>query len=198
MSWAEWPDAALPCRRGRWRLGSRRLQQQRDRAQHPEGDDPVRHDKDSTTSGFALRCRICSWHGRDGKCLSARAYALRALVNWLDPTVKRTGKSLEELEQVFLSANRPTSIIMRFASTEEVANMVVYVCSQQASATTGAALRVDGGGVWDPSANGPERNQVPTPDTRSFCILQGPKNYADFVTRRFQPDVSGLGFAPAN
>jgi NAD(P)-dependent dehydrogenase (short-subunit alcohol dehydrogenase family) len=54
---------------------------------------------------------------------------------------KQTGKSLEEVEQDFLSANRPTSIIKRFASTEEVANMVVYVCSQQASATTGAALR---------------------------------------------------------
>jgi enoyl-[acyl-carrier-protein] reductase (NADH) len=39
------------------------------------------------------------------------------------------------------------SIIKRFASTEEVANMVVYVCSQQASATIGGALRVDGGVV---------------------------------------------------
>jgi NAD(P)-dependent dehydrogenase (short-subunit alcohol dehydrogenase family) len=69
------------------------------------------------------------------------------LVNWLDPMAKQTGKSLEEVEQDFLSANRPTSIIKRFSSTEEVANMVVYVCSQQASATTGAALRVDGGVV---------------------------------------------------
>ena len=34
-----------------------------------------------------------------------------------------------------------------FASVDEVANMVVYVCSPQASATTGAALRVDGGVV---------------------------------------------------
>ena len=69
------------------------------------------------------------------------------LLNWLEPLVKQTGKSLEEVEQDFLSANRPTSIIKRLVSTEEVANMVVYVCSQQASATTGAALRVDGGVV---------------------------------------------------
>ena len=69
------------------------------------------------------------------------------LLNWLEPVAKQTGKSLGEAEQDFLSANRPTSIIKRFASTEEVANMVVYVCSQQASATTGAALRVDGGVV---------------------------------------------------
>ncbi|HWE79033.1 MAG TPA: SDR family oxidoreductase, partial [Pseudolabrys sp.] len=43
--------------------------------------------------------------------------------------------------------HRPSSIIKRLASVEEVANMVVYVCSPQASATTGAALRVDGGVV---------------------------------------------------
>ncbi|HUA22800.1 MAG TPA: SDR family oxidoreductase [Steroidobacteraceae bacterium] len=40
-----------------------------------------------------------------------------------------------------------TSLIRRFATTDEVANMIVYVCSEQASATTGAALRVDGGVV---------------------------------------------------
>ena len=51
------------------------------------------------------------------------------------------------IEQQFLTAFRPTSLIKRFATTEEVANMVVYVCSEQASATTGAALRVDGGVV---------------------------------------------------
>jgi NAD(P)-dependent dehydrogenase (short-subunit alcohol dehydrogenase family) len=42
---------------------------------------------------------------------------------------------------------RPTSLINRFSTTDEVANMVIYVCSEQASATSGAALRVDGGVV---------------------------------------------------
>ena len=69
------------------------------------------------------------------------------LLNWLEPVARRTGKTLEEVEQEFLRDNRPTSLIKRFASTEEVANMVVYVCSPQASATSGAALRVDGGVV---------------------------------------------------
>jgi NAD(P)-dependent dehydrogenase (short-subunit alcohol dehydrogenase family) len=55
------------------------------------------------------------------------------------------GISQEEAERDFLKENRPTSLIGRFATTEEVANLVVYVCSSQASATTGAALRVDGG-----------------------------------------------------
>lgn len=55
--------------------------------------------------------------------------------------------SQEEGEQHFLKTKQPTSLIKRLATTDEVANMVVYVCSEQASATTGAALRVDGGVV---------------------------------------------------
>lgn len=60
---------------------------------------------------------------------------------------KEAGKTLAEMEKSFIAEHRPSSIIRRVASVEEVANMVVYVCSKQASATTGAALRVDGGVV---------------------------------------------------
>jgi NAD(P)-dependent dehydrogenase (short-subunit alcohol dehydrogenase family) len=67
------------------------------------------------------------------------------LENWMKSASVAKGISQEEAEQQFLKENRPTSLIGRFATTEEVANLVVYVCSQQASATTGAALRVDGG-----------------------------------------------------
>jgi NAD(P)-dependent dehydrogenase (short-subunit alcohol dehydrogenase family) len=60
---------------------------------------------------------------------------------------KDQGVSQAEMEAQFVAQNRPTSLIKRLATPEEVANMVVYVCSPQASATTGAALRVDGGVV---------------------------------------------------
>jgi NAD(P)-dependent dehydrogenase (short-subunit alcohol dehydrogenase family) len=60
---------------------------------------------------------------------------------------KEKGVSEAEIEKQFIAQNRPTSLIRRVADVEEVANMVVYVCSPQASATTGAALRVDGGVV---------------------------------------------------
>ncbi|NIJ43418.1 NAD(P)-dependent dehydrogenase (short-subunit alcohol dehydrogenase family) [Parvibaculum indicum] len=56
-------------------------------------------------------------------------------------------KSLEEVGVDFVKKNRPSSIIQRAARVEEVANMIVYACSKEASATTGAALRVDGGVV---------------------------------------------------
>ena len=59
----------------------------------------------------------------------------------------QSGESLEETAAAFVMKNRPTSIIQRAASMEEVANMAVYIASPQASATTGAALRVDGGVV---------------------------------------------------
>ena len=53
----------------------------------------------------------------------------------------------ERVANEFVKEHRSSSIIQRVAQPQEVANMVVYVCSQQASATTGAALRVDGGVV---------------------------------------------------
>ncbi|SDR79186.1 NAD(P)-dependent dehydrogenase, short-chain alcohol dehydrogenase family [Halopseudomonas sabulinigri] len=63
----------------------------------------------------------------------------------LEPMVKKQGVSLQQAGDAFVKAKRPSSIIQRIATTEEVANMVVYTCSPQASATTGAALRVEGG-----------------------------------------------------
>ena len=55
------------------------------------------------------------------------------------------GASFEAFEKEFFEKVRPSSVIRRFSTTEEVANMVTYVASPLASATTGAALRVDGG-----------------------------------------------------
>ncbi|MDY2562338.1 SDR family oxidoreductase [Pseudomonas syringae] len=71
------------------------------------------------------------------------------LADMLQAEVQRGSKSLESVAAEFVMEHRPSSIIQRAASTEEVANMVVYVCSPQASATTGASLRVDGGVVDD-------------------------------------------------
>lgn len=69
------------------------------------------------------------------------------LSNWMKSTAQEQGITQEQAEREFLKTARPTTLINRFATTEEVANMVVYACSEQASATTGAALRVDGGVV---------------------------------------------------
>ena len=60
---------------------------------------------------------------------------------------KAAGVSVAELEKDFFVTFRPTSLTKRFASAEEVANLSVYLCGEGASATTGAAMRVDGGVV---------------------------------------------------
>jgi NAD(P)-dependent dehydrogenase (short-subunit alcohol dehydrogenase family) len=69
------------------------------------------------------------------------------VVDFFAKLAKEQGLSEEEMERRFIAEHRPTSLIRRLATVEEVANMVVFVCSLQASATTGTALRVDGGVV---------------------------------------------------
>jgi len=53
--------------------------------------------------------------------------------------------NIEQMAAEFVREHRSSSLLQRMATPEEVANLVVYACSPQASATTGAALRVDGG-----------------------------------------------------
>jgi NAD(P)-dependent dehydrogenase (short-subunit alcohol dehydrogenase family) len=67
------------------------------------------------------------------------------VIDFFGKMAKEQGVSHEQMEKDFIAQHRPTSIIRRLASVDEVANMVVYACSKEASATTGAALRVEGG-----------------------------------------------------
>lgn len=55
------------------------------------------------------------------------------------------GKSFEDFQKEFFTTVRPASLLGRFASVEEVAAMIAYVCSPLAAATNGASLRCDGG-----------------------------------------------------
>lgn len=69
------------------------------------------------------------------------------VADMLAADVQRTGDSLEKVAADFVAQHRGSSILRRAATVDEVANMIIYVSSEQASATTGAALRVDGGVV---------------------------------------------------
>jgi len=53
----------------------------------------------------------------------------------------------EQAEQEFMRLHRPQSLLQRLIEPEEIANLVCYLASPLASATTGAAVRVDGGYV---------------------------------------------------
>lgn len=64
---------------------------------------------------------------------------------FLDDYAEQTGIPRDEAEAHLIPSIRPTSLLKRFATEEEVANMIIYACSNQASASNGAALRVEGG-----------------------------------------------------
>jgi NAD(P)-dependent dehydrogenase (short-subunit alcohol dehydrogenase family) len=71
----------------------------------------------------------------------------RGVRDFVESLGKAQGMSFDQTEKEFFEKARPTSLIKRFAAPEEVASLVAYIASPLASATTGAALRADGGVV---------------------------------------------------
>ena len=69
----------------------------------------------------------------------------RGVTDFVQDMAQASGKTFDQVEAEFFDQVRPTSLIKRFGSPEEVASLVAYVASGLASATTGAALRADGG-----------------------------------------------------
>jgi NAD(P)-dependent dehydrogenase (short-subunit alcohol dehydrogenase family) len=66
---------------------------------------------------------------------------------FLESTAKQGGTSREAVVDGFFASVRPSFLLKRFTTTDEVASMVTYLCSEAASATTGSSIRVDGGVV---------------------------------------------------
>jgi NAD(P)-dependent dehydrogenase (short-subunit alcohol dehydrogenase family) len=73
--------------------------------------------------------------------------ASEALSSFIAQRAEEDGVDFATVERDFFTHVRPSSILQRFATPEEVAAMIVYICSSLASATNGASLRVDGGVV---------------------------------------------------
>jgi len=76
--------------------------------------------------------------------------ASEGVSDFVGSLAEQAGQSREQVEQEFFEKSRPSSLLKRFATPDEVAALVVFVCSALSSATNGAALRVDGGVVRSP------------------------------------------------
>jgi len=64
---------------------------------------------------------------------------------FVDALAKQQNKSKDQIEKEFFEQARPSSLLKRFGTVEEIASMVTYIAGEPSSATNGAALRVDGG-----------------------------------------------------
>ena len=73
--------------------------------------------------------------------------ASEGIKTFIGRMVQEQGKDEDAIEEEFFQADRPTSLLQRFIEPEEVAAMIVFVCSPVSSATNGASLRADGGVV---------------------------------------------------
>jgi NAD(P)-dependent dehydrogenase (short-subunit alcohol dehydrogenase family) len=67
------------------------------------------------------------------------------VAGFINDLARQQNKTKEEMENDFFKTARPTSLLQRFSTTDEVANMITYLSSPLSSATNGAAIRVDGG-----------------------------------------------------
>jgi NAD(P)-dependent dehydrogenase (short-subunit alcohol dehydrogenase family) len=73
--------------------------------------------------------------------------ASEGVSTFVEQMAQAQGVDFKTMEREFFATARPSSLLRRFATPDEVAAMIVYVCSEAASATNGASLRVDGGVV---------------------------------------------------
>jgi NAD(P)-dependent dehydrogenase (short-subunit alcohol dehydrogenase family) len=73
--------------------------------------------------------------------------ASEGVTEFVSRLASHANRTPDEFEKDFFRNVRPTSLLQRFASVDEIANMVAYLCSPLASATNGSAARVDGGVV---------------------------------------------------
>ncbi len=73
--------------------------------------------------------------------------ASEGVAGFVEQLARDRGVDFAAMEREFFTSARPTSLLQRFARPDEVAAMIVFLCSEHASATTGAAVRADGGVV---------------------------------------------------
>ena len=137
----------MPARHEARQLGPDHLHIERERVADPGRDDLLRRHQDGADCACARPRRGGAGTGITVNSVLPGPTKSRGVVDFVGSLMQGGDKSFEEFETEFFEKVRPTSLIKRFATPEEVASLVTYIVSPLASATTGAALRVDGGVV---------------------------------------------------
>ena len=122
----------------------------------PGGDDPLRHDQDRPARRGPGAGRDAAGTGVTVNSVLPGPTRSEGVGKFVEDLAAAAGRSTAELvEAEFFKTARPTSLIQRFGTIEEVANMIAFVSSPLASATNGASVRVDGGVVPGDRRGGP-------------------------------------------
>ena len=128
-------------------MGPHHFHLERIGAEYPDRDGALRHDK---TAQLAISRGIAESVAGPGVTVNAvlpGPTRSEGAIEFLEKIARERGMDLKEAETEVIRTLRPTSLLKRMATPEEVANLAVYLCGEPASATTGSALRVDGGVV---------------------------------------------------
>ena len=131
-------------------LGPRRVRLQRIRDLHSEGDGALRLLESRPAHHRARRRRTDQRHQHHRQFGIARSDLGRDGAGPAGRARQGPGTTADELAAKTFTERRPSSLLQRYATPEEVANLICYVCSKASSATNGAALRADGGIVTNP------------------------------------------------
>lgn len=92
----------------------------------------------------------CAGTGVTANAVLPGPTASEGVKDFVGSLAAQSKQTTAEFEKEFFKSARPTSLLQRFATPEEVAPLVAYLCSPLSAATNGAALRVDGGTVKSP------------------------------------------------
>jgi Enoyl-[acyl-carrier-protein] reductase (NADH) len=120
---------------------------QRIRCEHSDRNDPLRRNENHAGGARPRTGRNHRGNRRDRQFGAAGPTRSEGVEKFIDDLAKAKHSTPAAVEKEFFTTARPTSLLRRFATPDEVAALVAFVASPLSSATNGAALRADGGVV---------------------------------------------------
>ena len=129
------------------KLGPDHFYFERVRSADSSGDGALRNDEDGAGGDCARDRRVGGGNRVTVNSVLAGPTESEGVAVFVETLAKQQNKTKAEFEKEFFEHARPSSLLKRFATVDEVAALVTYLAGEQSSATNGAAVRADGGVV---------------------------------------------------